>query len=838
MRQTKSKRKAGERERHFVELGPKKSNHEQSISSAFKIWIGAYAAAVLLGLLIVPHVAHSAPIPNAEQIRAQAGQAPSAPLIRPDDMQSGGLLFKSKEEGRYIEAPKVATDIKLDITGPVARAVVTQKFANPSDAWLEGVYVFPLPDNAAVDRMKMKIGERLIEGIIKPKEEARQIYETAKREGKKASLLEQHRPNLFTNAVANIGPGESITIQIEYQQTIPRKNDEFSLRVPLVVAPRYNPTNLPLKPVMDLEANQSESMTGWGNTDPVPDRKAITAPVLDPEKHPKTNPVTLSVDLKPGFPIENVVSHYHDVTITPGEDNRVTLTLGKDAVPADKDFQLTWTGKPGKTPNLGLFHQTLTPDTSKTQSETANDEPGNTVTGEDYLLAYITPPYKLSQELAVPPREVVFVIDQSGSMAGPSIRQAKASLIEALGQLKPQDKFQIIRFNNKMAELFATPREATPEAIDLARSWVKAINADGGTEMLPAMMSALKDGNPDSGTLRQVIFLTDGAIGNERQLFEAVKSQKGRSRIFTVGIGSAPNSFFMSRAAEVGRGTFTHIGDVTEVKDKMGKLFTQLTSPVATDLKIELEGGEGVEASPSALPDLYRGEPVIMAIKAAKLGKTLKLTGRFNNQPWSMSVDITKAAPSKAIDTLWARGKIRQLENERLLSNDYASIDKSIEALGLKHHLVTRLTSLVAVDVTPSRPAEEELESKKVPLNLPDGWEFDKVFGEQAEVTADTAAPMQDPSVAPTPGSVSRTLKQRSNTAGFLKDTKQLLATTAAPAKRSAQLALAPTGTQQISLPKTSTASNLMILLGIAMLLIAGSLLACLQWRRIKPSSS
>ena len=811
----------GRSKRHQIKLRPNR-NSDDAIARGFKIWIGAYAILMAAGMVVATGPVKSAtPVAQATEKVNPAG---SPMLVRANDMQSGGFLFKTREPGLYIEAPKVATDIKLDVTGPVARAIVTQRFLNPSDAWLEGIYVFPLPDNAAVDQLKMKIGDRLIEGKIKPKQEARDIYETAKREGKKASLLEQNRPNLFTNSVANIGPNEAITIQIEYQQTVPRKGEEFSLRVPLVVAPRYNPGAKPLQPMIEVTPNQSGGNSGWGTTDPVPDREEITAPVLDPDKQEKANPVTLSVNLKAGFPLDNVVSHYHDVTVKPEGEERITLHLKGEAVPADKDFLLTWTGKPGKTPNLGLFRQLIATE--------ATD--GGDPRAEDYLLAYITPPYKLTESLQMPPREVIFVIDQSGSMAGPSIRQAQNSLIEALGQLKPEDKFQIIRFNNHMRSLFSSPRQANKDNIATARYWVAAISAEGGTEMLPAMISALNDQTPDADTLRQVIFLTDGAIGNERQLFEAVKSKRGRSRIFTVGIGSAPNSFFMSRAAEVGRGTFTHIGDISEVKQKMGKLFNQLTSPVATDLDLTVTNGTQVETSPSNLPDLYLGEPVILAIKAKELGDKLTLTGRFDNQPWTMSLDLSSAAPSKAIGKLWARSKIRQWENERLLSNDPSKADQAIEHLGLKHHLVTRLTSLVAVDVTPSRPEGEDIDSTKVPLNLPDGWEMDKVFGEMAEDAADI------PVMAPAPQAGQRQASSRNALMRkqFASQATSMLATKSAPVTGRAKIATAPTGQHQILLPRTSTRANLLILLGIMSLAIAGALMAWIQWRKATPAGS
>ena len=611
------------KKRHSIDLSAKRKR-EKSISKGFKIWAIAYASMMATGFVIASHPAQSATTQPAASEQSSPKTMPR--LVTPNDMRSGSLLFESKEQGRYIEAPRVASDIKVDVSGPIARTIITQKFLNPSDAWLEGVYVFPLPTDSAVDQLRMKIGDRFIEGKIKKKLEAKKIYEQAKREGKKASLLEQNRTNIFTNSIANIGPGESITVQIEYQQSIPQSADTFSLRVPLVVAPRYNPAPKPLKPRIDYTSD-SVGNTGWGSEDPVPDRKAITSPVLNPETEPKSNPVTLSVNLKAGFALADVTSENHKINISEQSTDQVKLTLTKESVPADRDFVLTWKSKPGKAPQIGLFKQSFAP---KSDSEAAKKA------SADYLLAYITPPYKLIKELAQPARDVTFVIDNSGSMAGPSMEQAKASLISALGNLKPQDRFNVIRFNHEMDQLFLSSIPASPNNIAQAKGWVQALKAEGGTEMSKAMHQALLDADKSAPTLRQVIFLTDGAIGNERQLFEIIKRGKGRSRIFTVGIGSAPNTFFMTRAAQEGKGTFTHINSVTDVQNKMAELFAKLSNPVATDLSLSLSNAKQAEIAPNPLPDLYLGEPLIVAIKAKNLGSDMTLTGRFDNQPWSV----------------------------------------------------------------------------------------------------------------------------------------------------------------------------------------------------------
>jgi len=623
-------------------------------------------------------------------------------FVKPNDMQHGGLLLKGKEPGTFIEAPVLATDVDIQVTGPIGRTRVTQRFENPSDGWVEGIYVFPLPENSAVDTLKMIIGTTVIEGEIKPKVEARQIYEEARDAGQRASLIEQERPNLFTNSVANIGPGETIVIQIEYQETIRQSNNTFSLRFPMVVAPRYNPQPTVVHTV-DMNNN------GWGVVDPVPDRDRIEPPVQHPDEGP-INPVTLTLSLDAGFEIDRIVSHHHDVRIERGERN-ATLTLKDGDVPADKDFELTWTPAAGAEPTAALFRETWA--------------------GEDYLLLMVTPPY--GDEIATPPaREVIFVIDNSGSMAGESMPQAKESLLKALDRLKPTDTFNVVRFDDTHEVLFDNAVRADRENLDVARRFVRSLEADGGTEMLPALKAALNDPLDDTSRLRQVIFLTDGAIGNEQQLFEAIVDKAGRSRLFTVGIGSAPNSHFMTRAAEMGRGTFTHIGSEAQIAERMKELFLKLENPAMTDLALVWPDGVQVEAWPTPLPDLYRGEPIVLSAKVDEGTEgRLRLTGRSGGDVWAVDMNISTDAPNRSgVSQLWARRKIASLEAARTMGGDWEAFDKEITGVALTHHLVSRLTSLVAVDKTPARPGGEELTRTDVPLNLPSGWEFDKVFGE------------------------------------------------------------------------------------------------------------
>ena len=629
---------------------------------------------------------------------AWADQEPR--LVTPNDATTGALLLKSATPGKYVEAPSLLTDVQIDISGPIARTRVTQRFENTTDGWIEGVYVFPLPDESAVDSLRMQIGDRFIEGMIEERQKAKAIYEQAKSEGKKTALLEQERPNLFTNSIANIGPGETIIVQIEYQETVRLTDDQFSLRFPMVVGPRYNPDP------QILTASLGED--GWAVMDPVADRDRISPPVLNPKLGP-TNPLTLNISLDAGFPIGRLESAYHPMDTDWSGTSAANLTLSAGSVPANRDFELTWSPKASRAPSAALFRETIE--------------------GEPYYLLMVTPPVA-SHSAAPPPREITFIIDTSGSMGGESIRQARQSLAMAVQRLSPADRFNVIEFNSVTNALFTHPVDATPSNVARATNWVERLEATGGTEMLPALREALADHGNADGRLRQVIFLTDGAIGNEQQLFETISRNRKDARIFTVGIGSAPNTFFMSRAAELGQGTFTHIGDIDEVAARMSALFTKLESPAITNVAATWPDGKTVEAWPSPLPDVYSGETLVIAAHAATKDGLVWVSGLNGDQPWKVGLPLEQAAERAGISKLWARSKIASLELDRARADTLPDlIDDQILSVALAHHLVSRLTSLVAVDITPTRPDGATLDSATIPLNLPAGWDFGKVFG-------------------------------------------------------------------------------------------------------------
>ena len=625
-----------------------------------------------------------------------ASAEPLGPVTRPAEAEAGTLLLESADGLRA--APTLTTDVTVTVTGMIARTRVVQRFHNPTPDWVEGVYVFPLPERSAVDDLRMRVGDRVLAGEIRTRAEAKATYAKAKQEGRKATLVEQERPNVFTSSVANLGPGEEVEVAIAYQEDLHYEQGRFTLRFPLVVGTRYIP---------GAASGLGFAGSGWAaNTDAVPDAARITPPVADPDGG-RTHPATIRVRIDAGFRLARVESPSHaiDVKAQPGDTYDVALAGG--AVPADADFVLTWTPVVGQAPAAALFTEEWE--------------------GEHYALVMIMPPSEPDARKVRLPREAIFVVDTSGSMHGASIAQAKAALELALAKLEPADFFNVIQFDSRTQALFARSEPASVANVETARGFVHGLAADGGTEMLPALEAALAPG-PERSAVRQVVFVTDGAVGNESALFSYIRGHLGASRLFTVGIGSAPNSHFMTRAAAFGRGTFTYIGSPDEVKTGMAALFAKLDSPVLQDLELSWDEA-GVEAWPKRIPDVYLGEPVVVAARLPALGGRVMLKGRRGKEDVRLDLRMAGGAEQSGVARLWARRKVASLMESLHEGAEVEAVKAEVSALGLRHHLVTRWTSLVAVDVKPTAPAGIEAETRPVPTLLPRGWSLRHLFG-------------------------------------------------------------------------------------------------------------
>ncbi|MFV9614961.1 MAG: marine proteobacterial sortase target protein [Gammaproteobacteria bacterium] len=604
-----------------------------------------------------------------------------------------GSVWLLPDNGIYIEAMQMQTDVDYEVTGSIARAKVKQKFKNSSSLWAEGMYVFPLPENAAVDHFRMIIGERIIEGQIKERVVAKRIYQRAKSAGKKASLIEQQRPNVFTTSLANIAPGEEITVEFEFQQLLDYKDNSYRLRFPMVVGPRYHTEqNHPgLTSVENMATHALDETSVYTETD---------------QLNKANNPIHIHVLLDTGVSLYDLSSSYHRINIIQTSETRYSVSTMDKNMAADRDFELVWTPQLNNNPQLSAYNENIN--------------------AENYTMLTLLPPELEHLQEKVQARDVVFVLDISGSMAGTSIAQAKASVITALDGLSSVDRFNIIWFNNETDRLFPKTVTASQQYIDYAKRFIDNLDADGGTEMLPALKLALSD-NEEASRFRQVIFLTDGNISNETELFDVIDKQLGNSRLFTIGIGSAPNAYFMSKAAAKGRGTFTYIGNVNEVQEKTITLFKKLETPALINIQLAINSKtidkNEYEVFPAILADLYAGETATILIKGKQLPRNITVKGNYGNSEWQTSSELTSTIQS-GIRIAWARKKIASLmdlQHKSTAEDERAAIKKEVTQTALEHHLVSRYTSLLAVDVTPVN-ADGILYRQRLKNKLPHGW--------------------------------------------------------------------------------------------------------------------
>ena len=616
------------------------------------------------------------------------------PIKRLDDITTGSMVRQS--DNNFELLPLIDTQVQIEVNGLIARSRVKQFFENPSKEVIEATYYFPLPEDSAVDSLQMKIGDRLIIGEIKEKQEAKKIYQAAKREGKKAALLEQGRANLFQSKVANINPGEVIEVILEYQQSVRFEKGQFSLRFPSTFTPRYSPKRELSEPRQTITETYLKTTNNWSQK---PDDLVLQAPIQVNASERNDHQLSIDVSLDTGLPIADISSATHAIATTHTKRNQYDIRLQNYHV-TDRDFELIWQVEKSAQPRLVSFHE--------------NDENSAQV----YTQLLLMPPNVETAQLL--PREVTYIIDHSGSMEGQSIIQAKMALIQAINRLEETDRFNIIGFNHQAKSLFHGTSYADDSARGWAVSYVDALAAEGGTEMLSALNLALQE-PVSSGFVRQIIFLTDGAVSNEDELFSLIHQDLGDARLFTVGIGSAPNSYFMRKAAEFGRGSYTFIGSSKEVSSRMDSLLEQLRYPAMQN--ISLQWSDEVEYYPESLPDLYLGQPLSLVVKRPANDTRLNISGQRQGLDWQASVTLegTPAKEATGVGKLWAKAKIDHLLDEQiaLRSNDMNKAE--VIALALTHQLMSPFTSFVAVEQRITRPANARLSSKGIPNLKPHG---------------------------------------------------------------------------------------------------------------------
>lgn len=587
-----------------------------------------------------------------------------------------GALYASGKTGSSGECPLKNTTVKADISGFLARVTVRQEFENNFTEPIEAVYTFPLSQNSAVDEMTMKIGERIIRGRIMKREEARKVYEQARTEGKTASLLDQQRPNIFTQSVANIMPGDKISIEISYVETLKYEDGQYEFVFPMTVGPRYNPASV--ADAQKISPKPAETRDG--------------------------NDISIEVNLDAGVPTEGIYSNSHPIALTNLNPGSARISLRDEKVIPNKDFVLRYdvTGK--RIEDALLTHRT---------------EKGG------FFSLILAPPDNFTTR-DITPKEIVFVLDTSGSMSGFPIEKAKEAMRLSLEGLNPQDTFNLITFAGDTHILFDKPVRATGENLALAKTFLESRQGGGGTEMMKAIRAALEPTDSQKH-LRVVCFMTDGYVGNEAEIIAEIQKHP-KARVFSFGIGNSVNRFLLDKMAQEGLGEVEYVGLKEDGSKAARKFFERVRTPLLTDISIDWNGLPVEDVYPQRIGDLFSAKPVILNGRYTKGARgTIRLKGYVGGKLLVRDIPVNlpdSEAEHDVLATLWARQRV-----DALMSNLYKNLrdekaktelEQQITSLGIEFRLLTQFTSFVAVEERivnqDGKPVRVE-----VPAQTPDG---------------------------------------------------------------------------------------------------------------------
>ena len=621
---------------------------------------------------------------------------------------SGSLAVLDAEGKPRSVCPLKHTDVKAEITGFVSRVLVTQQFENPFQEPIEAVYTFPLPQNAAVDDMTMIVGERTIRGKILPSEEAQAVYEGAKSRGQIAGLLNQERPNIFTQSVANILPGEQIKITISYVETLRYEDGAYEFVFPMVVGPRY----IPGAPAGTGNNGAGNAGTGFApNTDRVPDASRITPKPAAPGER-SGHDISIDLNLDAGLIVDTVESKTHSVNIERPSSTSAHLKLKRGATIPNRDFVLRYHVAGREIQDALLTHR--------------SDKGG-------FFTFILQPPDRVAAD-DVTPKELVFVLDTSGSMAGFPIEKAKETMKLALDNLYPSDTFNLITFSGDTRILFPEPVRATKRNLARAQEFLAASSGEGGTEMMGAIKAAL-DPSDSQSHVRIVCFMTDGYVGNDMQIIGEVQKHKN-ARVFAFGIGSSVNRFLLDNMALAGRGEVEYVGLNDDGSAAAKRFHQRVRNPLLTDISIDWNGLPVTDVYPQRIPDLFGAKPVIVTGRYTQPGSgTIRLKGDMAGSPYTREIQVTlpeTMALHDVLPSLWARARI-----DSLMSEDYYGVQRGsmrgdlrniITQLGMEFRLMTQFTSFVAVEETIVTDGGR-LRRIDVPVEVPKGVDRNFAYG-------------------------------------------------------------------------------------------------------------
>ncbi|AFY36482.1 serine/threonine protein kinase [[Leptolyngbya] sp. PCC 7376] len=661
---------------------------------------GAIAATLIIGLGVVGANALLTPIRQKLN--------PSVVVQNPDLPPFPAGLYATID-GNEQNLTLKNTEVDAKVSGNIAEVEVIQTFANPYDQPLEAIYKFPLPDDAAVDDMEIKIGNQTIRGVIKRSEEAEAIYEEAKEDGKTAALLEQERDNIFTQSLANILPGEEIEVTIRYSNSLKFEGEDYEFVFPMVVAPRYGDGNI-----------QASSIGG-----------ATSAKALPKNRSGQDISVNLEIDA--GVPIQNLTSPTHEIATQSLSGSTGISLANADEIP-NKD--------------LIVRYQVTGKETQATMLAQADQRGGHFAT-------YLIPAVDYQKDEIVP-KDVVFLMDTSGSQRGAAIRQSKELMRQFIQGLNPQDTFTIMDFSNTTKKLSRVPLDNTETNRQKALKYVNKISANGGTELMNGINEVMTFPEAEDGRLRTIVLLTDGLIGDDRTIIGMMEKQlKPGNRIFTFGVGYSTNHFLINRLAEVGRGESEILPESEDPKGVVAEFFEEINNPVLTNVEVSwVGGGDRPEIYPEHMPDLYDSQPLVLhGKKGDRQNGQLKVTGTIaGGKPYEKVFDVNfdQVQGNGAIAQLWGRAKIKEYMNDMYWMETTEGVN-TVTNTALDYRLVSDYTSFVAVSDEVRVDSRAETLTQDVPLEKPEGMEFDALNAPTSAGSASTDDMAAESAIAPTP---------------------------------------------------------------------------------------
>ncbi len=640
-----------------------------------------FSSGVIVAVLTIAVPAFSKPAPGSEDL-------------------AGKVI--AHVDGKEVVLPLLKADYAVDVQGDVASVTLTQVFVNPARVPLNATYLFPLHQKAAIHAMRMQVGDETIEAVVKKKEEAEATYEKAKSQGKAATLLTQHRPNMFTQNVANLMPGKTVTVSINYVQSVPKIDRAYQLVIPMVVGPRYErePENDIAPQGNDINPDESEIVSGW-QVDKLPAYPRVIG--LDAPKTIDPDRVGLKLNLSAAFPVSAMWSDTHALNVTGTDTNKsATFKRGRDI--DNRDLVLRYELAAERDIAAGVLSH-------------FDDEKGG------FLSLLIEPP-KNPDEDTITPRELVFVLDTSGSMNGLPIEASKAFMRSALKALRPDDHFRILRFSNNTTQFAKHAVRATNANRAAALNFVAGLSAGGGTEMNQAINAAFDTAQP-ANTMRIVVFLTDGYIGADRQVIKTVADRIGEARIYAFGIGNSVNRFLLDGIASEGRGRVRYVGVGESSFEAAEALAADLRSPLLTDVSIDWNGLDARDQAPAKIPDLFAGGSIRVFARYSKGGShTIYVSGLVNGRMARMPLALQLPAMpanertgTEAISLIWARQQIFDKNRRYTIGgNSESRLEDDITRLGLEFSLQSRFTSFVAVSRKTVNDAPQSAKNTKVPV--------------------------------------------------------------------------------------------------------------------------